>query len=89
MELAHNSPYISQCFVIENLNKYSFFLNLYLNYFLLISRYLQLLSFVPADPSVLIKLGEIYDSDNDKQQAFHYYSEVGNVLIILVSTCHN
>ena len=39
-------------------------------------RYMQLLSVVPTDPAVLSKLGEIYDNDQDKSQAFQYHYEV-------------
>ena len=40
------------------------------------SRYMQLVSVVPTDPSVLSKLGELYDSEQDKSQAFQYHFEV-------------
>ena len=39
-------------------------------------RYMQLVSVVPTDPSVLSKLGELYDSEQDKSQAFQYHFEV-------------
>lgn len=39
-------------------------------------RFLQLLGIVPTDPGILQKLGEIFESDNDKQQAYHYHFEV-------------
>ena len=39
-------------------------------------RYHQLLTLVPSDPGVLSKLGELYDSENEKSQAFHYFYEV-------------
>ena len=38
---------------------------------------MQLVSVVPTDPSVLSKLGEVYDSEQDKSQAFQYHFEVG------------
>ncbi|KAK2570829.1 Intraflagellar transport protein 88-like protein [Acropora cervicornis] len=37
--------------------------------------YMQLVSVVPTDPSVLSKLGELYDSEQDKSQAFQYHFE--------------
>ena len=36
----------------------------------------QLISLVPSDPGVLAKLGELYDAENDRSQAYHYYYEV-------------
>jgi intraflagellar transport protein 88 len=33
------------------------------------------LSVVPTDPEVLCKIGEVYDRDGDKSQAFQYFSE--------------
>ena len=30
---------------------------------------------MPTDPRVLQRLGELYDSDNDRSQAFQYYYE--------------
>lgn len=38
--------------------------------------YQQASSLVPSDPTILSKLGEIYDSEGDKSQAFQYYYEV-------------
>lgn len=38
--------------------------------------YQQLLGLVPADAEALQKLGELYDREGDKQQAFHYHLEV-------------
>lgn len=43
---------------------------------LVLFRYMQLVSVVPTDPSVLSKLGELYDSEQDKSQAFQYHFEV-------------
>lgn len=37
---------------------------------------LQLISVVPTDPHILSKLGQLYDNEGDKSQAFHYYYEV-------------
>lgn len=45
-------------------------------------RYLQLLSIVPDDVGVLQKLGDIYENINDKQQAYHYYYEVFNIIYV-------
>ncbi len=36
---------------------------------------MQLVSLVPTDPRVLQRLGELYDGDNDRSQAFQYYYE--------------
>ncbi len=36
---------------------------------------MQLVSLVPTDPRVLQKLGELYDADSDRSQAFQYYYE--------------
>lgn len=41
-----------------------------------------MLSIVPDDVGVLQKLGDIYENINDKQQAYHYYYEVPNILFI-------
>lgn len=38
---------------------------------------MQLISVVPTDSHALAKLGELYDSEGDKSQAFQYYYEVG------------
>ena len=43
-------------------------------------RFMQLISLVPTDPGVLQRMGEMYDSDNDRSQAFQYYCEVSNLL---------
>ena len=40
------------------------------------ARYMQLVSTVPTDPAVLSRLGEIYDGEQDKSQAFQYHYEV-------------
>lgn len=37
---------------------------------------MQLISVTPTDPWVLAKLGELYDGEGDKSQAFQYYYEV-------------
>ncbi|XP_044763859.1 intraflagellar transport protein 88 homolog [Coccinella septempunctata] len=37
--------------------------------------YQQLLGLVPADAEALQKLGELYDREGDKQQAYHYHLE--------------
>lgn len=39
-------------------------------------RYNQLLGIIPSDPGVLQKLGEMYDTIEDKQQAYQFYSDV-------------
>ncbi len=39
-------------------------------------RFMQLISLVPTDPGVLQRLGEMFDADNDRSQAFQYYFEV-------------
>lgn len=40
-------------------------------------RYLQLLGLVPTDPHIHQRLGQIFDSEGDKQQAYQYYFDVG------------
>ena len=37
---------------------------------------MQLIGVVPSDPSVLARLGELYDNEGDKSQAFQYYYDV-------------
>lgn len=39
---------------------------------------MQLISVSPTDPQALAKLGDLYDSEGDKSQAFQYYYEVLN-----------
>lgn len=41
---------------------------------------MQLISVVPTDSRALSKLGELYDSEGDKSQAFQYYYEVSIIL---------
>lgn len=38
---------------------------------------MQLITVVPTDSQALCKLGELYDIEGDKSQAFQYYYEVG------------
>lgn len=35
--------------------------------------YQQLLGVVPTDPGILQRLGQLYDHEGDKQQAYHYH----------------
>lgn len=42
---------------------------------------MQLISVVPTDSRILSKLGELYDSEGDKSQAFQYYYEVSIILL--------
>lgn len=42
-------------------------------------RYNQLLGIISSDPGVLQKMGEMYDSMGDQQQAFQFYSDVNNL----------
>lgn len=37
---------------------------------------MQVISVTPTDPHALAKLGELYDSEGDKSQAFQHYYEV-------------
>ncbi len=39
---------------------------------------MQLTSVTPTDAQVLAKLGDLYDNEGDKSQAFQYYYEVKN-----------
>lgn len=43
---------------------------------------MQLISVVPTDSHVLSKLGELYDNEGDKSQAFQYYFEVLDFLLL-------
>ena len=38
-------------------------------------RFMQLISLVPTNPTVLQRLGDIYE-DSDKSQSFQYYLEI-------------
>lgn len=40
---------------------------------------MQVISVTPTDPQALAKLGELYDTEGDKSQAFQYYYEVGAI----------
>ena len=42
---------------------------------------MQLISLVPTDPTVLQRLGDMYE-DSDKSQSFQYYLEVLNAIAI-------
>lgn len=44
---------------------------------------MQLLSLIPTDPKALQRMGEMFDSDNDRMQAYHYYSEVCCVVCVI------
>ena len=44
--------------------------------FTFVFRYLQLLGLVPTDPGILQKMGEMFDAEGDKQQAYQYHTEV-------------
>ena len=48
---------------------------------------MQLVSVVPTDPSVLSKLGELYDSEQDKSQAFQYHFEVRTIFCSFFVQC--
>lgn len=39
---------------------------------------MQLTSVTPTDAQVLAKLGDLYDNEGDKSQAFQYYYEVNH-----------
>lgn len=40
---------------------------------------MQLTSVTPTDAQVLAKLGDLYDNEGDKSQAFQYYYEVNKI----------
>ena len=40
----------------------------------------QLISIVPTDPAILSRLGELFDNEGDKSQAYQYHYEVSNLL---------
>ena len=42
---------------------------------------MQLLGLVPTDPHILQRLGQLFDSEGDKQQAYQYYYDVSNYLV--------
>ena len=44
---------------------------------------MQLISVTPTDPHVLAKLGELYDNEGDKSQAFQYYYEACPLYLII------
>jgi len=66
-------------YIINIIYKYIINLNFILN------RYNQLLGIIPSDPGVLQKLGEMYDSIGDKQQAFQFYNDVSIFYISLLN----
>lgn len=37
---------------------------------------MQLVTYVPTDPGIQQRLGEMYDNENDSSQAYQYYCEV-------------
>ena len=43
---------------------------------------MQLVTLVPTDPGVLARLGELHDAENDRPQAYHYYYEVSQFLMM-------
>ena len=45
---------------------------------------MQLIGVVSSDPSVLARMGELYDNEGDKSQAFQYYFDVGLKSIFLL-----
>ena len=46
-------------------------------------RFMQLISLVPTDPTVLQRLGDMYE-DSDKSQSFQYYLEVTTYALFTV-----
>ena len=45
-------------------------------------QFMQLISLVPTDPTVLQRLGDMYE-DSDKSQSFQYYLEVLVTTVII------
>ena len=41
-----------------------------------LSRFLQVISLVPTDPHILQRVGEMYDQEGDRGQAYQYHYEV-------------
>ena len=39
-------------------------------------RFMQLVGIVPTDATILQRLGEMYDAEGDKSQAFQYHYDV-------------
>lgn len=56
-----------------------------INLNLILNRYNQLLGIISSDPGVLQKLGEMYDSIGDKQQAFQFYNDVSTFYFSLLT----
>ncbi len=48
---------------------------------------MQLTSVTPTDAQVLAKLGDLYDNEGDKSQAFQYYYEVKKRTIAVNTFC--
>ena len=44
-----------------------------------IFRFMQLIGIVPSDASILQRLGEMYDAEGDKSQAFQYHYDVSKL----------
>ena len=38
--------------------------------------FMQLIGIVPTDPGILSRMGELYDNEGDKSQAYQYHFEV-------------
>lgn len=45
-----------------------------------VHRFMQLIGVVPSDATVLQRLGEMYDAEGDKSQAFQYHYDVSTLL---------
>lgn len=45
---------------------------------------MQVISVTPTDPQALAKLGELYDNEGDKSQAFQYYYEVEAISLVIL-----
>ena len=58
------------------------FIHLFITIFLInIFRYQQFLTLVPSDPTVLMRIGNLYEEEGDKSQAFQYMYEVSVILL--------
>ena len=44
--------------------------------------FMQLIGIVPTDAAILQRLGEMYDAEGDKSQAFQYHYDVSFVFVL-------
>jgi len=49
-----------------------------------VCRYIQLLGIVPTDAVIEKRLGEMFDADGDKTEAFTYFYNVNNLILCAI-----